>query len=365
MPIYNFTPSGLVELARTSFAEQKITERRDLQALIRDQIEIISPATLVIAEEFSEWAGSNRRIDLLGLGRDGSLVVIELKRTDTGEHMELQALRYAAMVSTITFRKAVEVYANYNQRRGLQKDAEHEILAHLGWDEPREAEFAQDVRIVLASADFSQELTTTVMWLNERDLDIRCVRLIPYIFDGKVLLDVQQVIPLPEAEAYQIKVREQSEERREAQRGEERHKLREQFWSELLSKAKARTALHAGLSPGRDTWIAAGAGRTGLSFVYRVRKHDCEVAFAIERRSAEENRAIFMQLHAAREAIESQYGSSLEWDQEDDRGSYHIRDVSTVGGYRDTDNSEAIYMWMIDHMISLEGALRPYLEKLA
>jgi hypothetical protein len=56
----------------------------------------------VIAEEFSEWEDSRRRIDLLGGDRDGNLVVIELKRTEDGGHMELQAIRYAAMVSALT-----------------------------------------------------------------------------------------------------------------------------------------------------------------------------------------------------------------------------------------------------------------------
>ncbi len=54
------------------------------------------------------------------------------------------------------------------------------------------------------------------MWLNERNLDIRCVRIIPYKFQNQVVFDVQQIIPLPEAESYQVKIRKQSEERREA-----------------------------------------------------------------------------------------------------------------------------------------------------
>ena len=37
--------------------------------------------------------------------------------------------------------------------------------------------FAQEVRIVLVSAEFSKELTTSVMWLNDFGLDIRCVRI--------------------------------------------------------------------------------------------------------------------------------------------------------------------------------------------
>jgi len=33
-------------------------------------------------------------------------VVIELKRTNDGGHMELQAIRYASMVSAMTFERA-------------------------------------------------------------------------------------------------------------------------------------------------------------------------------------------------------------------------------------------------------------------
>jgi hypothetical protein len=76
--------------------------------------------------------------------------------------------------------------------------------------------FAADVKIVLVSADFSKELTTSVMWLNRKGLDIRCVRLKPYRDDGSVYLDVQQVIPLPEAAEYEIRIREQQEERQES-----------------------------------------------------------------------------------------------------------------------------------------------------
>jgi len=71
-----------------------------------------------------------------------------------------------------------------------------------------EDKFAQDIRIILASAEFSKELTTAVMWLNDQGIDIRCIRLKPYDDEGRLLLDVQQIIPLPEAEQYQVKVRE-------------------------------------------------------------------------------------------------------------------------------------------------------------
>ena len=72
------------------------------------------------------------------------------------------------------------------------------------------------MRIVLAGTDFSKELTSSVMWLNEFKLDIRCVRLHPYSDDGEIYLDVQTVIPLPEVSDYQIRVREKRQKEREA-----------------------------------------------------------------------------------------------------------------------------------------------------
>ncbi|MFC7500577.1 hypothetical protein ACFQRR_00885, partial [Nocardioides sp. GCM10030258] len=58
---------------------------------------------------------------------------------------------------------------------------------------------------------------TTVLWLNElHDFDIRCVRMSPYVLGDRLLLDVQQVIPLPEASAYTVRVREKENAARHA-----------------------------------------------------------------------------------------------------------------------------------------------------
>src|SRR5687768_8180281 len=130
MAIYKVSNEKLEKVATTKFSSNGIRERDDLQRLLRTQIEIISPDTLVIAEEFGEWEDSRRRIDLLGLDKDANLVVIELKRTDDGGHMELQALRYAAMVSTMTFDQAVDVFASYLRaclRRSFPNPSQHHM----------------------------------------------------------------------------------------------------------------------------------------------------------------------------------------------------------------------------------------------
>lgn len=217
MPIYEFTLEEIRALKKTTFGQARLQERGDLQRLLRANISVVAPDTLVIAEEFGDWDESRRRIDLLGIDRDANLVVIELKRTEDGGHMELQAIRYAAMVSTMTFEQAADVFGHYLKQIGkADKDARAQLLNFLGWDAPDEDAFAQDVRIVLASPDFSREVTTSVLWLIERGIDIRCVRLQPYDLEGRTLVDAQQVIPLPEVADYLVRVTEKKRREREA-----------------------------------------------------------------------------------------------------------------------------------------------------
>ena len=218
MGLFELHQDRMSPVVGTTFRAEGIRERADLQRLLRDQIEIIAPETLIIAEEFGDWDESRRRIDLLGVDRDANLVVIELKRTEDGGHMDLQALRYAAMVSQMTFEQAVYAYSSYLAGREREEDAQAGLLEFLGWDEADEERFGQDVRIVLASAEVSKEITTSVLWLNDHGLDIRCVRLVPYQLDQRLLVHAEQIIPLQEAESYQVKVREKADRERTARR---------------------------------------------------------------------------------------------------------------------------------------------------
>ena len=219
MAIYELTKEALTELPETAFEVEGLREREDIQRLLRERIEIVCPDIMVIAEEFGDWEEARRRIDLLALDRDANLVVIELKRTSDGGHMELQAIRYAAMVSAMTFDNAVVAHARYLSSLGREEeDAEKTILSFLGWKTSNQRPFGQDIRILLVSRDFSKELTSTVMWLNDHDLDIRCVRITPYRLDDRVLVDVQQIIPLPEAADYQVQVRSKAIRERSTRR---------------------------------------------------------------------------------------------------------------------------------------------------
>ncbi|MDP9650916.1 hypothetical protein [Paraburkholderia caledonica] len=211
MALYEMTGESLKAIDPKTFTELGLLERQNIQKALRTHIAAITPnvKTMVLAEEFGDWVGANRRIDLLCLDDQANLVVVELKRDDAA-HMELQALRYAAMISTIRFEQAVEAHRRYLLSVGSNEDPAQAIRDFLDVEEGDAVALSDKVRIVLASAEFSPELTTAVLWLNKQGLDLRCVQMRPHQIGDRVLLDIQQVIPLPQAEQYQVAVREKS-----------------------------------------------------------------------------------------------------------------------------------------------------------
>lgn len=73
-----------------------------------------------------------------------------------------------------------------------------------------------EVRIILIAAEFSKEVTATVLWLREYGIDMRCVRLVPYRMDDRLLVHADTVLPMPEAKDYLVKIAQKEEEVREA-----------------------------------------------------------------------------------------------------------------------------------------------------
>ncbi|MER5702793.1 hypothetical protein ABT023_12730 [Micromonospora sp. NPDC002296] len=243
MPLFEIQPEAIVAVPSTTFAVEQVLERADLQRLLRAHIGVIADEVLVVSEEFGAFTEARRRIDLLGVDRQGRLVVIELKRTIDGGHLELQALRYAAMVSAMTFPDLVDHYEHYLAR--VEPDAVDEARGRLAdWlDDGEDTTLSREVRIVLVAAGFDREITTTVLWLNDiYGLDIRCVRLSPYRVGDRLLVDVQQVIPLPEANELTVQLR-----RRETQARATRSDNRD--WTTYVI-----TTPHGASEPLRKRW---------------------------------------------------------------------------------------------------------------
>ena len=361
MSLYRVTADKLESVPGTTFTAENLLERKDLQRLLHNDITPLGEDLMVIAEEYGEWEDCNRRIDLLCLSRDASLVVVELKRTEGGGHMELQAIRYAAMVSGMTLDQVIQAYATSHKVE--LESAKDEVLVFLGLDSDEEAELADEVRIILGSADFSTELTTTVLWLNSHDLNITCIRLRPYRMGNDVLIDATQIIPLREAAEYEVKMRAQEKEKQKVLGA--RQEIFSKFWTQFIERSKSRTPLLAGRSATVAGWLAAGIGRSRFSLIASLVEDTGKVECYIRLPGGgDKSKAAFKTLLARKEEIEASFGEALDWQELPNRQGCRIC-KEFPGGWKSPESEwPDMQDRMITALIALEGALKKPIQEL-
>ena len=140
---------------------------------------ILGDELMIIKKEFSGFDLTNERLDLLAVDSDGKLVIIELKRDDTGTGAHWQAIKYASYFQRATADVIVGMAASYWGES--RDDAVTRLLQHLDADDLNALN--NDQRIILASHRFAPEVTSAALWLNQKvpgeDL-ITCVKLTPF-----------------------------------------------------------------------------------------------------------------------------------------------------------------------------------------
>ena len=192
-------------IEEVDFASLGFQERRDIQEWVAANPGILGEGLLVIGKEFSGFDRTDERLDLLAVDADGRLVIIELKRDDTGADAHWQAIKYASYLNRATAENIVSMLAEYGELS--ESEAADRLLQHLNADDFNALN--NDQRIILASHRFAPEVTSAALWLNEKvpgeDL-ITCVQLTPYRDEAANSLYVQAntIIPVPGVDEYVI-----------------------------------------------------------------------------------------------------------------------------------------------------------------
>ena len=194
-----------VKATEVDFSHLGLEERRDIQEWVVANPEILGDDLLIITKEFSDFDQTSERLDLLAIDHDGKLVIIELKRDHSGTDAHWQAIKYASYLRHATSEDILRMLATYD---GVSEaEAEGKILEHI--ETGSLENLNDDQRIILASHRFAPEVTSAVLWLNDKAQDenlITCVQLIPYQ-DGDVLyVQTNTIIPVVGTERYSIQI---------------------------------------------------------------------------------------------------------------------------------------------------------------
>ncbi len=199
------------KITEVEFAHLGLKEVSDIQEWIAANPGILDDDLLIISKEFRGFDRTNERLDLLAVDYDGKLVIIELKRDDTGADAHWQAIKYASYLRHATAGDIIGMLASYGKMSELE--AANRLLRHLQADDF--TILNNDQRIILASHRFAPEVTSAVLWLNEKSPNlITCVQLIPYHDQQNETLYVQAstIIPPPGIDDYLIRVGDSAQE---------------------------------------------------------------------------------------------------------------------------------------------------------
>ena len=182
--------------------------------------------------------------------------------------------------------------------------------------------------------------------------------------DGDLrLVDVQQIIPLAEAQEYPMQLKQKEQVGRKMRA--ERYDIRLRFWQGLAALARTQKTRHANIRPNSTTWMSASSGFSGLSLDYVAVQEYALVELDVDRRDTDENKRIFDQLHARRDEIEKAFGNPLSWERLDAKRACRLNYRIDLGGYRSPEIQwPQIHDAMIRAMSRLEAVLVPVLTSL-
>jgi hypothetical protein len=147
---------SLVRLEQKPFADAGLLERTDLQQMIRNApkefFAELAEELLLVGEEVRPSEGVDDRIDLLAVDREGSTLIIELKR---GAHklQLLQALSYAALISDWTPERLTAEGVRFSQRTesGVEKEFDEFLVEGSGT-------LNESQRVILVAEEYDFEV---------------------------------------------------------------------------------------------------------------------------------------------------------------------------------------------------------------
>ena len=362
----------LKEISETTFSENGLKERYDLQEWIDNNPRILAKELgaqeelLIIQKEFSEFDKTNERLDLLALDKKGNLVIIENKLDDSGKDVVWQALKYVSYCSALTQREIIEIYQNYLNKKGLPVNAEDKIIDYLE-NENFSLNTGNTQRIILVAKEFRPEVTSTVLWLRSNNIDIQCIKVVPYMWNQNLIIDVDKIIPVPEIEKFTIRVSlKDAEEKKNAITQNMNAELYSKYWAKLLECAKSRDfSLYDKRTGSQSCWISTGAGLTNIQYNLILLKDKIRVELYINKESSDDNKKIFNLLKEEKDIIEDRFGAELTWELLEDKKASRISISSNDSFNRDDmANWDRSIDWHIENMKKFENAIKPSLEKI-
>ncbi len=344
----------------TNLKSHGIFERQDIEKWIENCPDILGEELLIITTEYNKFDKTKDRLDALAIDKDGNLVVIELKRDDSGKNVELQAIKYAAYCSTLTLNDIAKLYRDYllkNNKSITKDESKKQIIDFIENDNFEE--LSDKPRIIIVSKEFRPEVTASILWLRKFGVDITCIKLTPYKFDDNTIaFESTILIPLPEAKDFII----------EAEKKENVESIRTisqeeyiNFYNELVEKLKnILPRQYAAPQPRAYYQIHTGIDRVHFEWGFHGRpRSSFGVELHFEKWKREFNKSAIEKFKAFKEKLEEATGEKVIFQKDWGKNWSRLYIEKNEGKMTDE-----LKEWAVKNMKIFIEILQPEIDKL-
>lgn len=337
----------LIKAEKCTFKSLNLKERQDLQEWIAKEPSSLGEDLLIIQKEFDGFADTRERLDLLAIDKKGNLVVIENKLDDSGRDVTWQAIKYASYCSSLSKQDVINIFQKYLGTSGSAVDTLSEFFDNRDIEDI-EINKGNSQRIILVAANFHKEVTSSVLWLQNFNLRIKCFKVTPYKYGDQVMVEFDQIIPIEDTEEFQIKIaNKEQEESVESESTQIRYRNRHKFWSEFIEYSKTINGLYAASTAVTDNWMGKSVRTmSGGSINVIINKDNCRVELYINSGEQARNKEIFDKLAAHKSNIDAQI-NGLEWQRMDDKVTCRVR-LDMPYSYLNPDDKQRIFNFFVE-----------------
>ncbi|MCX6170145.1 MAG: DUF4268 domain-containing protein [Ignavibacteriales bacterium] len=290
------------------------------------------------AKDFTTWLGNN--LDYLKEQLGIELTLVEIEKSVGSFYVDVLAQDDSGHLAIIE-----------NQLGKTDHDHLGKVLTYLTNLEAKTA--------IWISPDPRPEHVSVINYLNQispEDIRFYLIKVSAFKIDSSLPAPLFTIIAGPGNELRDIgKIKNDLSDK---------DKKRFEFFSQLLNYSNSKTNLFSNVSPvGYQNWVTAGAGKSGLYWVYSVWLNKSNVHLYFGSSDAQKNKERFDKLLNNKTVIENEFGNSLEWDYKEGRQQHYIKTISN-GGLNNEANWETIQKDMVVRMIKLEKVLGKYLKEI-
>lgn len=364
-PIYILDKENnkLEELRACSFTKLNLTEREHLQEWIAGKPGVLGEELLIIQKEFNGFQDTKERLDLLALDKNGCLVIIENKLDDSGRDVTWQAIKYASYCASLTKDEIIDIFQRY---LGPDKNAADVMSEFFDDRDIEEIDLNPEnsQRIFFVAANFRKEVTSSVLWLSNFNIRIKCFKVTPYKYGDRIFIDFDQIIPIEDAEDYTIRMASKKQESSNtADTSIQRRNSRREFWVEFINYNKQHGGIFSNSTGSLDQWLNKSLGVSGISISVTINKRNTRVEVYINTGEREYNKEVYDYLSSHQNEIEQGLRNyPLKWLRKDDKDCCSISTSKDLS-YINPNDKDDIFSYLTEVSKEFYKTFSPWVNK--